>query len=289
MYQILQNKCLTEKIFLLEVVAPLVVNNALPGQFVIVMSQSDSERIPLTIYDYDKEKGLLRLIYQVVGASTYELSQMQDNLFSVVGPLGKPGFIINNLADYQDKRILFVAGGIGIAPVMPQLKYLKAKGIKADVIYGAKSQNLIILEDEIRANCANLYLTTDDGSYGSKGLVTDLLVTHHQYDLCITIGPLIMMKYVALKNQTYGIKTIASMNPLMVDGTGMCGACRLRIGDKIQFACVDGPEFIADKIDFDAALKRMTLYQEEEGRAYLRALEGNTHHGGCGMCGEDDE
>ena len=188
-------------------------------------------------------------------------------------------------------NILFVAGGVGTAPVYPQVKWLKEQGVVADVVQGAKTKDLVILEEEMRALVGDhLYVTTDDGSYGFHGLVTakvEELVEKEgkHYDFCVAIGPMIMMKFVSLLTKKLGIPTIASMNPVMVDGTGMCGACRLIVGDEVKFACVDGPEFDAHLIDFDQAMKRARMYASEEGREYLKFKEGKTHHGGCGNCG----
>ena len=286
MYKILKNVSIGDHIFLLEVEAPLVIKNALPGQFVIVMAKSDSERIPLTIYDYDKEKLVLKLIYQVVGSSTLELSKTENELFSVAGPLGKPSEVVQNIDKYQNKKIVMIGGGVGIAPVYPQAKYFKEHGLDVDIIYGAKNKDLLIILDELKDVCHNLTIVTDDGSYGMKGLVTDALKEKHDYDLCIVMGSTIMMKFVCNLTKELNIKTIASMNPIMVDGTGMCGACRLLVNNEVKFACVDGPEFDGHLVDFDAAIKRMELYRVEEGRRYLKDLEGSTHSGGCGNCGD---
>ncbi len=286
MYKILKNECIADHIYLLEVKAPLVVKNALPGQFVIVMSKSDSERIPLTIYDYDKKTSILRMIYQVVGSSTLELSKMKTDLFSVAGPLGRPSEVVTNIDKYKDKKIVMIGGGVGIAPVYPQAKYFTNHGLDVDIIYGAKNKDLLIILDELKSVCHNLTVVTDDGSYAKKGLVTDALKEKHDYDLCIVMGSTIMMKFVCNLTKDLNIKTIASMNPIMVDGTGMCGACRLLVNNEVKFACVDGPEFDGHLVDFDAAIKRMNLYKDEEGRRYLKDLEGTTHSGNCGNCGD---
>ena len=287
MYKIIKNECIANNIFELVVEANLVVEKCLPGQFVIVMAEENSERIPLTIYDYDRDKGYLSMIYQVVGASTLELSKTDDFLFSVVGPLGKSSELIKNPSILKTKKVLFVAGGVGIAPVFPQAKYLSDLGIKIDIIYGAKSKDYIIIEDKVRNVCDNLYIMTDDGSYGKKGLVTDCLKDlDNIYDVCVAIGPVIMMKYVSLLTKKLNLKTIVSMNPIMVDGTGMCGACRLIVDGEIKFACVDGPEFDGHLVNFDTAIKRMSIYKTEEGRKKLMLEEGSTHHGGCGNCGD---
>ena len=242
MYRVRKNECIGKDVYLLEVEAPLVVKKCLPGQFVIVMAYEPSERIPLTIYDYDRETGILSLIYQVIGASTMELTEVTDSLFSVAGPLGNPSILMEN-DDILDKKILFVAGGVGIAPVYPQAKYLTSRGVDVDIIYGARTKDIIVIEEETKKVCNNLYITTDDGSYGNQGNVTDMMKKlDKKYDYCVAIGPVIMMKFVALYTKELGIKTIVSMNPIMVDGTGMCGACRLLVDGKVKFACVDGPE-----------------------------------------------
>ncbi len=197
--------------------------------------------------------------------------------------------VSENQEELAKKKILFVAGGVGTAPVYPQVKWLHNKGIAADVIVGAKNHDLLILEKEMEAVAGNLYVTTDDGSYGRKGMVTqtiqDLVDEGKQYDLCIAIGPMIMMKFVCKLTKDLGIPTIVSLNPIMVDGTGMCGACRVTVGDKVKFACVDGPEFDGHLVNFDEAMKRQQIYKTAEGRAMLRLQEGDTHHGGCGQCG----
>ena len=265
MYKIIYNKKINDNSYELAVEAPLVIKNALPGQFVLVMSYSDSERIPLTIYDYDKNKGILYLIYQVIGASTEELSLNTSSLFSVAGPLGNPSEICKDFDLYKNKRIVYVAGGVGIAPVYPQVKYLHSHGFKVDVIYGARSANLLIIRDKIEKVAHKIRYATDDGSFGTKGFVTTILEQHiHDYDIVVTIGPVIMMKNVVALTKQYNLPTIVSMNPLMVDGSGMCGACRCEVDGKPRFACIHGPEFDGFKVDFDLALKRMKIYREEE-------------------------
>ncbi len=265
MYKILKNEAISSNSYLLEIECPIVIKNAIPGQFVIVMGKEDSERIPLTIYDFEKEKGLLSLIYQVVGASTLELTTLKDKVFAVAGPLGNPNIICKNPEEYKDKKIVYVAGGVGIAPVYPQVKYLKSKGFKIDVIYGARTKDLLLIRDKIEEVAENVYYATDDGSFGTKGFVTDILKEHiNNYDICVAIGPVIMMKNVSELTKIYNIKTIVSMNPIMVDGTGMCGACRCEIDGKPKFACIDGPEFDGHKVNFDLALKRMNIYKDEE-------------------------
>ena len=264
MYKIIKNEKISESSFLMVVEAPLVVKKAIPGQFVIVMGMEDSERIPLTICDYDKNNNLLTLIYQVIGASTLELSTINDNLFSVVGPLGNPNEICASYKQYKNKKIVYVAGGVGIAPVYPQVKFLKEQGFNIDVIYGARNKDLLIIRDKIE-QIANVLYITDDGSYGEKGFVTNLLEKNiDNYDICVAIGPVIMMKNVCELTKKYNLKTIVSMNPIMIDGSGMCGACRCIVDGKPKFACIDGPEFDGHKIDFDLAIKRMNIYKQEE-------------------------
>ncbi len=265
MYKVIYNKRINTNSFEMLVEAPMVVKKFIPGQFAIVMAKSDSEKIPLTIYDCDKEKGLLYLIYQVVGASTLELSYVTDSIYSVTGPLGVPSEICTNVEDYKDKRIVYVGGGVGIAPVYPQVKYLKEHGINVDVIYGCRNKDLMIIKDKIEEVCSNVEYTTDDGSFGEKGFVTNILERNvNKYDICVAIGPVIMMKNVCILTKKYNLKTIVSMNPIMVDGSGMCGACRCLIDGKPKFACIHGPEFDGHKVDFDSALKRMNTYKEEE-------------------------
>ncbi len=265
MYKILKNEKISESSYLLSIKCPIVIKKAMPGQFVIVMSKEDSERIPLTIYDFDLEEGILHLIYQVVGASTKELSENKEEVFAVTGPLGNPNEICKNPDNYQNKRIVYVVGGVGIAPVYPQVKYLKEKGFNIDVIYGARSKDLLLIKEKIEKVASKVYYTTDDGTYGEKGFVTDILKEHiNEYDVCVAIGPVIMMKNVSELTKKYNLKTIVSMNPIMVDGTGMCGACRCEIEGKPKFACIDGPEFDGHKINFDIALKRMNIYKKEE-------------------------
>ena len=265
MYKVLYNKKINNNSYEMAVIAPNIVNNALPGQFIIIMAKEDSERIPLTIYDYDKKDGILYLIYQVVGASTLELSVVKNEVFSVSGPLGNANEICKNPNEFKGKRIVYVAGGVGIAPVYPQVKYLKEHHIDADIIYGARNKDLFLIQDKIEKVAKNVYYATDDGSFGEKGFVTNVLEKNiNNYDICVAIGPVIMMKNVSELTKKYQVKTIVSMNPLMVDGSGMCGACRCKVDGKTRFACTDGPEFDGHKVDFDLVLKRLNTYKEEE-------------------------
>ena len=265
MYKIIYNKKISDSSYEIAVLAPMVITKAMPGQFVLVMTKSDSEKIPLTIYDYDKEKGILYLIYQVVGGSTYELSKAQEALFSITGPLGNANEICNNIDEFKDKKIVYIAGGVGIAPVYPQVKYLHEHGLKVDIIYGARNKDLLLIKDKIEGIADNVYYCTDDGSFGDQGFVTNVLEKRiNDYDICVAIGPVIMMKNVCELTKKYNLKTIVSMNPIMVDGSGMCGACRCMVDGKPKFACIHGPEFDGHKIDFNLALARMNIYKEEE-------------------------
>ena len=294
MYKILRAEKLSANVFLMDVEAPRVAKHCLPGQFVIVKMDEVGERIPLTICDYDSEKGTVTIVFQPIGASTTKMAELKagDYFEDFVGPLGKPSELVDeDIEELKKKRIVFVAGGVGTAPVYTQAKWLHEHGVTADVIVGAKTKDLLILEEEM-SKVSNLYVTTDDGSYIRKGMGTDVLrdlVQNQgkQYDVCIAIGPMIMMKFVCLLTKELNIPTIVSMNPIMVDGTGMCGACRLMVGGEVKFACVDGPEFDGHKVDFDLAMKRQQMYKTEEGRALLKLQEGDTHHGGCGHCGGD--
>lgn len=295
MYKILEAKELAANIFYMVVEAKRVAKACMPGQFVIVRTNKDSERIPLTICDYDREKGTVTIVFQIVGAGTQLMSSLKagDAFHDFVGPLGCPSeFVREDLDSLKKKKILFVAGGVGTAPVYPQVKWLCENGIQADVIVGAKTRELLILEEEMKAVAGELYVTTDDGSYGRSGMVTntitELVNAGKHYDVCVAIGPMIMMKFVCRLTKELGIPTIVSLNPIMVDGTGMCGACRVTVGDKVKFACVDGPEFDGHQVNFDEAMQRQQLYKTAEGRAFLKEKEGATHHGGCGNCGGEE-
>lgn len=264
---------LTPIICLMEVKAVRLAHSAQPGQFLIVRVSDKGERIPLTICDYDRERGTVTIVTQIVGASSRIICSLNegDSFIDMVGPLGQPSDFINLPIDEVAKdRYIFIAGGLGTAPVYPQVKYLHSIGAKVDVIIGAKNSELIIMEEEMRAVCDNLYICTDDGSKGEKGLVTQmlkqLLDRGEKYDKGVAIGPMIMMKFVTLTAKEYNLPLVVSLNTLMVDGTGMCGACRVSIDGKTKFACVDGPEFDAYKVDFDEAMRRQSMYrgQEEE-------------------------
>ena len=240
MYPIVKKEKLADKIYLMDVKAPRVAQYCEPGQFVIVKIDEQGERIPLTICDYNREAGTITIVFQTVGASTQRMVSLEqgDAFADFVGPLGCPSDLIDeDIEELKKKKIVFIAGGVGTAPVYPQVKWLHEHGVDCDVIMGSRNKDLLILEDEMRAVAANLYVT------------------------------------------------VVSMNPIMVDGTGMCGACRLVVGDEVKFACVDGPEFDGHLVDFDQAMKRQQQYKTEEGRAMLKLTEGDTHHGGCGQCG----
>jgi len=292
MYKILRAEELTTNIYLFEVEAKRTAKACLPGQFVIVRVSDEDERIPLTISDYDREKGTITLVVQTVGAGTWKMRDLKagDSFRDFVGPLGQPSeFVHEDIEELKKKKIIFVAGGLGTAPVYPQVKWLHEHGVDTDVIIGSKTKDLLIYEKEMEAVAGNLYVTTDDGSYGRSGMVTvtlkDLVEKEGKtYDQCVAIGPMIMMKFVCLTTKELNIPTIVSMNPIMVDGTGMCGACRLTVGGEVKFACVDGPEFDGHLVDFDQAMRRQSMYKTKEGRDMLAAQEGDTHHGGCGNC-----
>ena len=292
MYKILKAEKLAEKIFLMDVEAPRVAKHCEPGQFIIVKMDEKGERIPLTICDYDRKAGTITIVFQIVGASTEKMSHLEagDAFSDFVGPLGCPSELIHeDIEELKKQKIVFIAGGVGTAPVYPQVKWMKEHGIDVDVIIGARTKDIMILENEMREVAGNLYIATDDGSYGFKGNACDQINElvknlNKTYTKVIAIGPMIMMKFVTILTKELNIPTIVSMNPIMVDGTGMCGACRLKVGDEIKFACVDGPEFDGHLVDFDQAMRRQRMYKTEEGRAMLKLEEGDTHHGGCGNC-----
>ena len=296
MYKITSKRLLTENIYLMDIEAPRVARSAQPGQFIIIKNNDKGERIPLTIEDYDREKGTVTIVFQTVGYATKELAKYEvgDYVEDFVGPLGQPSeFIHEELSELKKSKIIFVAGGVGAAPVYPQVKWFYEHGIDVDVIIGARTKDLIILEDEMRKVAKNLYISTDDGSYGFNGRVTDCLTdlvenNEKEYNHAVVIGPMIMMKFMSALTKELGIKTTVSLNPIMVDGTGMCGACRVTVGNEVKFACVDGPEFDGHLVDFDESMRRQPLYKSEEGRELLKIEEGDTHHReGCGCGGHN--
>lgn len=296
MYKITSKRLLTENIYLMDIEAHRVARSAQPGQFIIIKNNDKGERIPLTIADYDRENGTVTIVFQTVGYATKELAKYEvgDYVEDFVGPLGQPSeFIHEELSELKKSKIIFVAGGVGAAPVYPQVKWFYEHGIDVDVIIGARTKDLIILEDEMRKIAKNLYISTDDGSYGFNGRVTDCLTdlvenNEKEYNHAVVIGPMIMMKFMSALTKELGIKTTVSLNPIMVDGTGMCGACRVTVGNEVKFACVDGPEFDGHLVDFDESMRRQTLYKSEEGRELLKIEEGDTHHReGCGCGGHN--
>lgn len=244
--------------------APYVARRCEPGQFIILRVDEEGERIPLTIAEYDRGRGTVSIIYQIVGYTTQRLSEKKvgESLSDFVGPLGKPTEL------HRHKRVIGIGGGVGAAPLYPQLKKLHEMGVSVDLILGARSKDLILLEDKFSKFCKNIYITTDDGSYGTKGLVTDklkeLVEKGEKYDEVIAIGPLIMMKFVARLTQTWNLKTSVSLNPIMIDGTGMCGGCRVTVGGETKFVCVDGPDFDGHKVDYDELMRRQGMYKTEE-------------------------
>ncbi|WOO36711.1 sulfide/dihydroorotate dehydrogenase-like FAD/NAD-binding protein [Anaerocolumna sp. AGMB13020] len=295
MYKILKKETLAPNIYLMDIEAKRVAKSCYPGQFVIVKMDEKGERIPLTICDYDREIGSVTIVFQALGSSTKRMAEYEvgDEFRDFAGPLGRKSELIDEPeAELRKKSILFVAGGVGTAPVYPQVKWMKEQGYDVDCVIGARNKDLIILEDEMKKVAKNVYVTTDDGSYGFKGNVNDCIkdLVNNQgkhYDLVIAIGPVIMMKFVCILTKEIGIPTIVSMNPIMVDGTGMCGACRLTVGGKVKFACVDGPEFDGHLVDFDESMKRQQMYKTVEGRAILKEKEGATHKGGGCGCSDD--
>lgn len=290
MFKILEAEVISDKTYRMVVEAPNVAHACEPGQFLIVRAYEESERIALTICDYDREKETVTIVFQTIGESSYKIAELKagDSFADVVGPLGNPAEYVNEpLEEVRKRRYLLVGGGLGTAPVYPQAKWLKEHGVYVDVIIGTKTRDTLIMEKEMidAVGEEHVFVTTDDGSYKRSGMVTavieDLVRNEgRQYDKCVSIGPMIMMKFCVKMTKELGIPTIVSMNPIMVDGTGMCGACRLMVGDEVKFACVDGPEFDGFKVDFDQAMKRMKLYKTEEGRRLLEYQEGKGRCGG---------
>ena len=268
MYKIVRKECLNPTVTLMEVEAPLIAKKAEPGQFIILRVDEDGERIPLTVADFDRERGTVTIIFQIVGATTMKLNHLEegDSIHDFVGPLG--------VASHTEglKKVAVIGGGVGCAIAYPIAKKLHQQGAEVHSIVGFRNKDLVILEEEFKAASSKFVMMTDDGSYGEKGLVTDalkkLLDSGETYDEVIAIGPLIMMKFVCKLTKEYGVKTVVSMNPIMIDGTGMCGGCRLTVGGKTKFACVDGPDFDGHEVDFDEAMHRGTMYREFERHAY---------------------
>ena len=296
MFKVVNKRILADNLYLMDIEAKRIAKSAKPGQFIIIKNNEYGERIPLTIADFNKELGTVSIVFQAIGDSTKELAKFEigDYVSDFVGPLGRPSeFIYEDLESLKNKNILFVGGGVGAAPVYPQVKWMKEHGIDVDVIIGSRNKELLILEDEMRKVSKNLYVATDDGSYGFNGRVTDCLIDlvnnkGKKYDHAIVIGPMIMMKFMCNLTKELNIPTTVSLNPIMVDGTGMCGACRVTVGDEVKFACVDGPEFDGHLVNFDEAMRRSAMYKTEEGRKILKSIEGDSHHGGCGYCGGEN-
>ena len=292
MYPIVRKETLADNIILMDIKAPRVANECLPGQFIIAKTDEVGERIPLTICDYDREKETVTIVVQTIGAGTERMMALNegDALEDFVGPLGCPSELCEeeNLEETRKKKIVFIAGGLGTAPVYPQVKWLHEHGIDADVIMGSRTKDLLFYMDEMKAVAGNVYVCTDDGTYGFHGngcqQLQALIDEGKHYDVCVAIGPMIMMKFVCKLTKELGIPTIVSLNPIMVDGTGMCGGCRVSVGGEIKFACVDGPEFDGHLVNWDEAMMRQQTYKTAEGRAMLKELEGETHHSGCGHC-----
>ncbi len=291
MYKIIKKKELVSNIFLMDIEAKRVAKSAKPGQFIIVKVDEKGERIPLTICDYNEEAGTVTIVFQTLGQSTLKLAALNEGDFvkDFVGPLGNPSEIAtDSIENLKGKRIIFIAGGVGTAPVYPQVKMLKEKGVDVDVIIGTRSKGTLIFDEEFKRVAKNLYVCTDDGSYGFHGLVTEKLkelieVEKIKYDLCVAIGPMVMMKFVARLTKAYDLETIVSLNPIMVDGTGMCGACRVTVGKEVKFACVDGPEFDGHLINFDEAMRRQSMYKTVEGKKEIVREQGANHEKG-GLC-----
>jgi ferredoxin--NADP+ reductase len=271
MFKIVAKRQLSEQIFEMKIAAERVARAALPGQFVIVRANEGGERIPLTIADYDVEAGTVTIVTQTIGMSTRKICALNvgDSLADFAGPLGRPSeFVHMPLEELKNRKYLFVAGGVGTAPVYPQVKWLHEHGVQCDVIIGAKTKGMLIYIDEM-SKVGNVHIATDDGTEGFKGMVTGLMkelveVQGRKYDECVCIGPMIMMKFVCLTTKPWELMTTVSLNALMVDGTGMCGACRVSVGGKTLFTCVDGPEFDGHQVDFDEAMRRQAMYKNQE-------------------------
>ncbi len=281
MYKILEKRELNDSVTLMVIDAPLIAKKVKAGQFIIFRTDELGERIPLTVADYDREKGTITIIFQKVGKSTYQLGTMEqgDSILDVVGPLGVASEFGENV-----KHACVIGGGVGCAIAYPSAKALHNMGVKVDIIAGFRSKDIVILEDEMKAVCDNYYITTDDGTYGKKGFVTnqlqELIDNGEQYDLVIAIGPVPMMKFVCGVTRPYNIKTMVSLNPIMIDGTGMCGGCRVTVGGKTKYACVDGPDFDGFEVDFNELMRRNSAYREQEAhdKEHICRLTGGVRH-----------
>ncbi|MCD7823847.1 MAG: sulfide/dihydroorotate dehydrogenase-like FAD/NAD-binding protein [Oscillospiraceae bacterium] len=281
MYKILEKRELNDSVTLMVIDAPLIAKKVKAGQFIIFRTDEMGERIPLTVADYDREKSTITIIFQKVGKSTYQLGTMEqgDSILDVVGPLGVASEFGENV-----KNACVIGGGVGCAIAYPSAKALHNMGVKVDIIAGFRSKDIVILEDEMRAVCDNYYITTDDGTYGKKGFVTnqlqELIDNGEKYDLVIAIGPVPMMKFVCGVTRPYNIKTMVSLNPIMIDGTGMCGGCRVTVGGKTKYACVDGPDFDGFEVDFNELMRRNSAYREQEAhdKEHICRLTGGVRH-----------
>lgn len=266
MFKIIEKKELNENVTMVTIDAPFIAAKVKPGQFVIIRIDEQGERVPLTVADFDRDKGTITLVVQTIGYSTKKLAKMNqgDSILNVVGPLGLP-------TEFgSPKKAIVIGGGVGCAIAYPQAKALYNMGVKTEVIAGFRNRDIVILEEEMRKVSSDYFVTTDDGSYGRKGFVTEVLkelLEKETYDLVIAIGPIPMMKFVSAITKEKGVKTIVSLNPIMIDGTGMCGGCRVNVGGKIKFACVDGPDFDGHQVDFDELMRRNGFYREEEAHA----------------------
>ena len=268
MFQIVEKKKLNDAVVMVRIAAPLIAKKVLPGQFIIFRLDEFGERVPLTVADYDREGGTITLIFQIAGETTRQFSLLEagDSILDLAGPLGVPTELPEGT-----KSVCVIGGGVGCAIAYPQAKHLHSLGLEVDTIVGFRNKDIVILEDEFRACCDDFIIMTDDGSYGEKGVVTapleQRIVDGANFDEVITIGPLIMMKFVVKTTKPHNVKTVVSMNPIMVDGTGMCGGCRLTVGGQTKFACVDGPDFDGFEVDFDEAMHRGTMYKPFEAHA----------------------
>lgn len=284
MFEILKKETFAAETYLMDIYSPRLAESALPGQFLIVKTKECSERIPLTISDYDRERGTITIVFKAIGGSTQEMAKLEEgeSFCDVVGPLGNPSeFVHEPIEQLKKKKFVFIGGGVGIAPIYPQVKWLYEHGVTSDCIIGARTKDLLIFEKELQSVC-NLYVTSDDGSTGRKGLVTDVLRDNVnsgiKYDQVVAIGPMIMMKFATLTAKELGIPIVVSLNSIMVDGTGMCGACRVTIGGKTKFTCADGPEFNGYDVDFDETMKRQAMYNNVRTRKQLEAQEKAEQH-----------
>ena len=284
MFKIVRKKELNANVTLMDIEAPFIAKKAKAGQFIIFRIDEQGERVPLTIAGYDREKGTVSIIFQKVGFATIALGNLNegDYIRDFVGPLGKPTPVEGK------KKVCVVGGGVGCAIALPSAQAFKEAGAEVTVIVGFRSKDIVILEEEFKAVADHLILMTDDGSYGRHGLVTqplqEMLENGETFDEVLAIGPVPMMKFVCKTTEPFGVHTSVSLNPIMVDGTGMCGGCRVTVGGEVKFACVDGPEFDGHAVNFDEAMRRQQMYKTAEGRAILKLEEGDTHHGGCGNC-----